>query len=100
VISQTRVLELMQGTMSSLHRSGIVAIAIEIQPETVLLGAGSPLDSLGFVTFVTELESRLEAEAGEDVALVFEEIHEFNASNPHLSAGTLSEYIADLTAAA
>jgi acyl carrier protein len=100
VIDEPRALSLMQEAVSDLRQGGLIDRAFDVTRETVLLGAGSPLDSIGFVTFVTELEDRLGREVGNEVPLLFNEIHDFNANNPHLSAGTLACYIATLTAQA
>jgi acyl carrier protein len=100
VIEEPRALSLMQEAVSDLRQGGLIDRAFDVTRETVLLGAGSPLDSIGFVTFVTELEDRLGREVGNEVPLLFNEIHDFNVNNPHLSAGTLARYIATRTAQA
>ncbi len=97
MIAETRALALMQEAVTDLRAAGLIDRSFDVSPESVLLGAGSPLDSIGFVTFVTELEERLGRETGDEVALLFNEIHDFNANNPHLSAGTLARFIAAVT---
>lgn len=99
MISRSRALALMQETLDGLHAGGLVNARVPVSEEAPLLGGGSLLDSIGFVTFVTDLEERLAAEAGRDVPLLFNELHEFNAANPHLSAGVLARYIESITAA-
>jgi hypothetical protein len=87
----------MQEALDGLHAGGLVNTAMRVTEDTPLLGGSSPLDSIGFVTFVSDLEERLAAEAKRDVPLLFNEIHEFNAANPHLSAGVLARYIESIT---
>jgi acyl carrier protein len=97
VIARTRALAFMQETLDGLHSGGLVAERIQVTEDTRLLGSGSSLDSIGFVTFITDLEERLTTEAKRDVPLLFNELHEFNAGNPHLSAGVLARYIESIT---
>jgi hypothetical protein len=96
-MTDTRAFQLVQEALDSLQRVGLLREAVVAQPETVLLGAGSPLDSIGFVTFITEMEDRMSREAQRELYLVLKDIHEFNADSPYLSAGTLARYIAKIS---
>jgi hypothetical protein len=62
------------------------------------LGIGSPLDSIGFVAFVTELEERIIEETKKDVYLVLNEINEFNINKPQLTVDALAQYLVKLSA--
>ena len=64
-----------------------------VEPTTVILGSGTVLDSLGFVTFISDMEERISAAAGQEYYLILTEIHEYNAEEAFLSAGTLARYI-------
>jgi len=93
MITYERVFQIMQNSMSSLHRGGLLEQDVTVQKDTVLLGSGSQLDSIGLVSFVTDLEDRLSRETNQDIFLIFNSIHEFNADNPMLTADTLAHYI-------
>lgn len=93
----TKALQLMQDSLDSIQRSGMLEEAITVTPETIILGTGSSLDSLGFVTFISDLEERVSAETGTEHYLILTEIHEANADQAFLSAGVLAEYIEKLT---
>lgn len=92
-----KAIQLMKDTFGSLHRSSLLEKEVEVNEDTVLLGSGTELDSMGFVTFVTDLEDRLSRENGEDVYLILSDIHEFNVDSSFLSAGILARYVAKLT---
>ena len=96
MLVKERALELIQESFNSLRESGMLDIAIEVKDETVLLGTGSSLDSLGFVNFVTDLEDRLIRETGKDMFFVLDDIQDFNMNNPYLSAQSIATYIARL----
>jgi hypothetical protein len=98
MISQEQAHKLIQEALNSLHRSGLLEEEISADENTVLLGSGSALDSIAFVTFVTDLEDRLNQLTSEEVVLVLDEIHNFNAENPCLAISTLAEYIASIVA--
>lgn len=94
-----RALQLMQDSFDSMQRSGMMKEIITVTSDTVILGSGSPLDSLEFVTFISDLEERLCVELDKEVYLVLNEIGEFNINNPFLSAGTIARYIEKITQA-
>lgn len=96
-MDEKRALELMQDAFDSMQRCGMLAETIEVAPETVILGTGSHLDSLGFVTFISDMEERVSAEVGQDVYLILTDIHEFNEDQTRLSVGTLAGYIAQIS---
>ncbi len=97
MISKARALELMQESATDLRRSGMIDHDLTVGSETPLLGADSQLDSMGFVTFITDLEDRLTRETGTDVQLVLDDVHDFNADQPYLSGGTLARYLGRIT---
>jgi hypothetical protein len=74
-----------------------LASDMELNKQIILLGLGSPLDSIDFVTFVTDLEERISSEAGKDLYLVLNEINEFNINQPHLCLGALAKYCVKLS---
>lgn len=91
------VINLMQESFDSMKRSGMIEDDIVVNFDTVILGSGSSLDSLGFVTFISDLEERVSAETDQEHYLILTDIHEFNAEQTFLSAGTLAQYIAKIT---
>ena len=97
MVSKERALQLMQDSLSSLRRVGLLEQEVSLHGDIVLLGTGSPLDSIALVTFITDLEDRLNQGTNQEIYLVLNEIHEFSADEPYLSAGVLAEYIVKLT---
>jgi acyl carrier protein len=91
------VVELIQDSLNSLQRTGLIEQSIVVQDETVLLGTGSPLDSVAFVTLITDLEDRLTRETGQDIFLILGDIHDFNMSEFSLNVKVLAQYIVNLT---
>jgi hypothetical protein len=96
MLSQERALSLVQESMASLQRVGLIKQAVSVTGDTVLLGTGSPLDSIAFVTFITDVEERLDRETGQELYLILTDIHEFNTDKAHLSADTLAHYMVEL----
>jgi acyl carrier protein len=100
MMTQEEVLKVIQETLDSLARSGLIAQPVTAQEDTVLLGRGAIVDSIGFVTFMTELEDRISQKEDSEVsvfALVLQDIHEFNPEDSQLAVGTLQRYIVKLT---
>ncbi|MCI0437652.1 MAG: hypothetical protein L0177_00795 [Chloroflexi bacterium] len=98
MVVRQRAIEIMQSSLSSLRRSGLIDQEISVRDNPVLFGTGSELDSIGFVTFVADLEDRLVQETNMDISLVLDEMYEFNPDNQSLSANSLAQYIEKLTA--
>lgn len=88
--------KLMEDIFSSMQRSGMIPEDVVVTPETVILGNGSVLDSLGFVTFISDLEEKLCDATGKELYLVLDEIHEFNTEKTSLSVGILTKFIQQL----
>ncbi len=97
MITKELASKLINDSLSSLQRTGLIKQEVTIDKDTVLVGTGSPLDSIAFVTLVTDLEDRLNRETGQELSLVLNEIHEFNVNVPYLTAETLSKYVIKLT---
>lgn len=92
-----RAYELIVASLGKLKESKMLASDVELNNETILLGVGSPLDSIGFVTFVTDLEERISSEEKKDLYLVLNEITKFNINQPHLCLGALAKYCVTLS---
>ena len=93
MISNENTYKLINECVDSLVRSGSIDPIKNFSRETVILGSGSELDSISFVTFITEVEDRIQSETGEEFYLVLNEIDAFNINNPNLTIGNLSDYI-------
>ena len=96
MISKEKAMHLIRESFDSLTRSGTLTESVDVKPDTVVLGSGSPLDSIGFVTFVTEFEDRLQEETKKECYLVLSDIHEFNINNPALTVDLLAQYAVKL----
>ena len=100
MIKTKEALSLMQATLKSLKRSGLVENEIVLDENTALLGETSSLDSISFITFLTEFEDKLNDVTNGDYSLVINDIHEFNlveSEKPYLSVGSFARYVEKLT---
>ena len=94
MITQEEALKLIQDSIESLARSGTLEGGeVKVMPETIFLGEGALLDSIGFVTFVTDIEDRMEQKTGHECYLVLNDISDFNINSPSLKAEVLSRYL-------
>lgn len=64
---------------------------------SVLLGEGAVLDSISFITFITDVEDKIQEVTGKELYLVLSEIDNFNVDNPNLTADGLANYIHSIT---
>ncbi len=96
-MTKERAFQLITEALKTLKGPGTPGKGAAISDEMILLGVGSPLDSIGFVTFVTKLEERVSEETKKDIYLVLNEINEFNINKPQLTVDALARYIVVLS---
>jgi hypothetical protein len=97
-MEKSRVLRLMQESFDSMQRAGLLASAVVLSLDTTLLGSSVSLDSLGFVTFISDMEERISAETGREHYIILSDIQEgLGAESSSLTVGTLAEYIEKIT---
>ena len=97
-MEKERILALLRESVLSLRRSGIIEVDMDVEADTVLLGTGSSLDSMGFVTFVTDVEERLNRETGQDLYIVLTELEELYPGAAQLTASMFADYLVRLSA--
>jgi hypothetical protein len=98
MFDQNSAYSMLQESLDSLARTGTINKLIKIQPTTQLLGSESSLDSLGFVTFITDIEDRMQLKLDKECYLVLNEIAQFNVNSPSLTADVLTRYMVKLAA--
>jgi hypothetical protein len=98
VTDKDQILGLLRESVQSLRRSGIIEVEMEVEADTVLLGTGSSLDSMGFVTFVTDVEERLNRATGKDLYIVLTELEELYPGAAQLTASMFADYLVQLSA--
>jgi hypothetical protein len=96
-MTHEQALSVMQEVFNGMKTSGMFDENSNLDSDTVILGVGSNFDSLGFVTFISDLEERVSDVAGDEIYLILTDIHDFNKDKTVLSASTLSEFIENIT---
>lgn len=96
-MNKQRALELIKASLGKIENNEKITPDTVISESFVLLGANSPLDSIEFITFVTDLEELISTEANKDLYLVVNEIPEFDINQPHLSVAVLAQHIVTLS---
>jgi hypothetical protein len=86
-------IEIIQKCFDNLESAGLITSKIIVNEKTIIIGEGSILDSIGFVTLVTELEEKISEQLNKDVFFVIDEIQEFDLNNPFLSAEQFAKYM-------
>lgn len=69
-MDRPQIVELIRSCLEAVNRERPAGERVVVDERTPLLGDGSPFDSLEFVSFSTDLESRLAKSTGRDFALV------------------------------
>ena len=93
MLQRNEILTIVQEVFKGLEESGVITGKVELNENTVLLGGGAVLNSIGFVTMFTDLEDRLGERTGKEIYLLLDEIHEFNQGNTFLTVGVLLSFI-------
>lgn len=98
MLTKEAALELMRECADSLLRSDMIEKPIDLTPSALLYGEGSNLDSIGFVTFVTGVEERLNEKLGGDLVIALLDIDDFDDSSPQLTVDRFADYLVRLAA--
>lgn len=96
MMTQPEVMALVQGAFDALGEAELIPAGLRVEERTDLLGPGTVLDSIAFVTFIVELENRVQdrmGDVGEPFSLAITEIHEFNPEEARLTVGVLVDYV-------
>lgn len=93
MLTREDVITMMRESIEGLLRSGIIENSFSMAEDTIVFGINSPLDSIGFVTFITDLEERLCAATGKDIVVSLMEMDDFNENEPHLTVKRLADFI-------
>ncbi len=91
-------LNLAQSSLRDVLSSRGVTVPELLGPDTLLLGKGAVVDSIGLVTVIMEFEQRL-SDAGVSVTLVSEKAMSASRS-PFRTIGSLAQFACDLAAEA
>jgi len=94
-MSTERALAIVYDAIDVVNRQLPAARRLRKAPETVIVGPGGTLDSLGVVNFVLALEEKAAA-AGAAVMLLQEDM--LLEESPLRTVASLSQYLADRTA--
>ena len=97
MISTSQSLQIMQSSLDNLFQAGMLDEKVTIDLETPLFGEGSTLDSMGFVTFVTEVEEQVIEVVNKDIFIVLSDIEELYPNEPSLNASMFSSYLQSIT---
>lgn len=91
------ILSMVGDTLDRLHKSNVIKDKIICTEDTVLIGKGAELDSLAFVTFISDMEEQVSNETGNEIFFDLDKIADFNAANPFISVHDFSNYVASLS---
>lgn len=98
MLNKETALQLMRECADSLLRSDMIEQPIDLTPSALLYGEGANLDSIGFVTFVTGVEERLNEKLGGDLVIALLDIDDFDDSAPMLTVDRFADYLVRLAA--
>lgn len=96
MLTRDDVITTMRDSVEGLTRSGIIETSISLAEDTVVFGVNSPLDSIGFVTFMTDLEERLSTTTGKEIVISLMEMDDFNENEPFLTVKRLADFLLKL----
>ena len=91
MVSENRVKELVLEALKSVKESEPAYQALELNDETMILGAESLLDSIAFTHFVVGFEEKMEDALGESYVFELQKIYDLNKP---LTVASLSQVVA------
>jgi len=95
MISEKKIKELMLDALEKVRDADQTSKDWALNESTIVLGAGSPMDSIAFTFFVTEFEEKMENETQQQFTLNLEELYgNRDAAKIRLSVDELARHIA------
>jgi acyl carrier protein len=91
IVTQTEIEAVVLGAIRNLNLARRPEMHVEAAPDAPLFGAGSPLDSLGLVTLIIDVEEALR-DSGHDITLSDEQAMS-RSHSPFRSVPALVAYI-------
>ena len=96
MVSEKRIQELILEALAVVKEAEPVYRNLALSDATVVLGSGSPFDSIAFTAFATNLEEKIEDETGEEYILKVDEIFSAQDAGKGLSVRQLASRVAKL----
>lgn len=96
MIAETRVKDWILASLKSVQEVEDVYKNLIFNDETVILGAGSPFDSIAFTAFATDLEEKIEDETGEELILKVDELFQPQKGDSALTVKELTKRLTRL----
>jgi hypothetical protein len=96
MISDSDVQQWILAALQNVKESEAVYKDLELNGNTIVLGLGSPFDSIAFTAFATDLEERVEEEAGIDFLVKVDEILSLQKDEPTVTVEQMARHIAGL----
>lgn len=93
MISESRVREWILASLKTVKDAEEIYKDLNLSDETVILGAGSPFDSIAFTAFATDLEEKIEDETGREYLLKVDEIFQPQKGHASLTVKDLAKRI-------
>jgi hypothetical protein len=83
--------------MDDLFNSEMIVERVIVISSTPLFGNHSPLDSMAFVSFVTDVEERVSQISGKDIFIVLSDLEELFPDSPVLTVDMFADYLLELS---
>lgn len=90
-----RIVRAVYSAVDELNKQLPPGVHVEKSPDAVLYGKSGKLESLDFVTFIMEVEEKINEEFGTEITVTDEKLLS-KLESPFSTLGTLIEYLADL----
>ena len=84
---------IMQNCMNDLFNSGMINEEVLVESSTPLFGNGSSLDSMAFVSFITDVEERISQVSSKEIFVVLSDIEELFPDAPSLTVDMFADYL-------
>ncbi len=95
-ILEDRIKELLVESLKNLKNLDPAYQNLKLDDDFVVVGPGSPLDSIGFMAFATDFEEKIENETGKAFMLKIEDLYASAQGKPAISLEAMAGFAAKL----
>ena len=93
MMKRTEIDKLILQQLSRLKEDGLIESGISLTVDMIVLGLDSPIDSITFVTLISELELQIQEITGQEFAFILQDLHNLNEGHVELRVKQVAEYI-------
>jgi len=87
------IINIIQTALDELHDSAIIENRVFAEKNTPIIGDGAELDSVAFITLISDIESRVCEKFNKDIFIILSDIQSLDDESSAMNVDMLTNYL-------